>query len=278
MSGAGKTTALRSFEDLGYFCVDNIPPQLIETFLQLVSQMPKKPEGVAFVCDVRSGALFDSFEKIWAGLKGTTKSLSLIFLDASDEKLLQRFNELRRQHPLALAGLTTEEAIKEERKRLAPLKELATEIVSTDVLSAGKLAETLRRLFVGSEDRANPTITLVSFGYKYGVPPDADFVFDSRFLHNPYYIDELKSLSGTDEKVAEFVFSDELASWLVNQIIEIIDKTAKGFQSILKMNIQVAIGCTGGKHRSVAIVEKLKHELEASQRNVVVVHRDIDKP
>jgi len=174
--------------------------------------------------------------------------------------------------------LTTEEAIKEERKRLAPLKELATEIVSTDVLSAGKLAETLRRLFVGSEDRANPTITLVSFGYKYGVPPDADFVFDSRFLHNPYYIDELKSLSGTDEKVAEFVFSDELASWLVNQIIEIIDKTAKGFQSILKMNIQVAIGCTGGKHRSVAIVEKLKHELEASQRNVVVVHRDIDKP
>ncbi len=278
MSGAGKSTALRCFEDLGYFCVDNIPPQLIDTFLQLISQMPKKPDGVSFVCDVRSGALFDSLAKIWEELKKKVPSPSLIFLDASDGKLLKRYGELRRQHPLTFAGLTNEKAIKEERRRLENLKELATEVIDTTELSANQLTETLRRLFSGGDLKSTVSITLMSFGYKYGLPLDADFVFDTRFLKNPYYVEEFKDVDGRDEQVYKFVMSDDLAPWYAGQILEILERTLPGFEDIQKINVQVAVGCTGGKHRSVSIVEWLKTQLEKNGRKVLVIHRDIDRP
>ncbi len=278
MSGAGKSTALRCFEDLGYFCIDNIPPQLIETFLQLIAQMPSKHEGVALVCDVRSGALFDSLLEIWNRLKGKVESLSLLFLDASETRLIKRYSELRRQHPLALAGLSNEKALKEEKGRLEPLRDIATEVIDTTELSANKLTDTLRRLFYGGDPRSALTITLMSFGYKYGIPADADFVFDTRFLPNPFYVDELKELDGTAKTVSDFVLSDENAVLYCDEIIGLLDRTLPGFESIQKVNVRLAIGCTGGKHRSVALAEFLKEKIKETGRRVLVIHRDIDRP
>ncbi len=278
MSGAGKTTALRCFEDLGYFCVDNVPPQLIETFLHLLSEMKGRPEGVVFVCDVRSGALFDSLEYVWETLREKAQSASLIFLDASDSKLIQRFSELRRQHPLSMARISNEEAIKEERKRLEALKEIATKVIDTTELTSSKLIETLRSLFISPDAHFTPTVTIMSFGYKYGVPADADFVFDTRFLPNPYYVDELKGLTGISGEVRNFVLSGDSAEWFGDRIVEIVERTLPGFEGIQKLNVQISIGCTGGKHRSVALAEWLKEALERQGRRVRVIHRDIDRP
>lgn len=278
MSGAGKTTALRCFEDLGYFCVDNVPPQLIETFLQLMAQMHANPQGAAFVCDVRSGALFDNLLQAFDLLKKKVEAPALVFLDCTDAKLIARYNELRRQHPLASTGLSNEEAIREERRKLQPLRGLATEVIDTTELTARQLTQNLREIFGGVERGHAPMVSLVSFGYKYGAPLDADFVFDTRFLPNPYYVEEFKYLDGTDRKVYDFVLADELAPWYGREIIEIIEKTLPGFQDIQKLNVQVAIGCTGGKHRSVALVEWLKLEFEKRGIKVTTTHRDIDKP
>lgn len=277
MSGAGKTTALRCFEDMGFFCVDNIPPQIIDTFLQLGSQVPTRTRNLAVVCDVRSGALFDDFARAWQEIKPKVEALSLIFLDAADDVLLRRFKELRRQHPLAQSRMSNEEAIRAERGRLEPLKGFASEVIDTSALTAAQLTDTIRSLFVAGDRRSLISITLMSFGYKYGLPPDADFVFDTRFLPNPFYVEELRDLSGTDPKVREFVFADGKAEWFGEQISEILARTLDGFAHIQKINVLVALGCTGGKHRSVALVDWLRDRLEGEDQRVLVIHRDVDK-
>ena len=277
MSGAGKTTALRCFEDMGFFCVDNIPPQIIDTFLQLGSQVPTRTRNLAVVCDVRSGALFDDFARAWGEIKPKVEALSLIFLDAADSVLIHRYKELRRQHPLAHAGMSNEEAIRAERGRMEPLKDFASEVIDTSAVTSAQLTDTIRSLFIGGDRRSHISITLMSFGYKYGLPPDADFVFDTRFLPNPFYVEELRDLRGSDPKVREFVFADGRAEWFGDEVSEILEHTLDGFAHIQKINMLVALGCTGGKHRSVALVDWLRERLEAQDQHVLVIHRDVDK-
>ena len=277
MSGAGKSTALRCFEDMGYLCVDNIPPQIIETFLKLLGQSETSPSQVAFVCDIRSGALFDAFHHVWEELSAMGVSPRLIFLDSDNATLVRRYKELRRQHPLTQGGISNEAAIASERERLEPLKALAAEVIDTTNLTARQLTDALRELFVAGDQLSYASISLVSFGYKYGVPTDADFIFDLRFLPNPFYVEELKDLTGRDKAVYDFVMKDERAVWAGERILEFIEGALPGFEAVQKFNLLVALGCTGGKHRSVTLVNWLKERFEERDRRVLVIHRDVEK-
>ncbi len=277
MSGAGKSTALRCFEDMGYLCVDNIPPQIIETFLKLLGQSETSPSQVAFVCDIRSGALFDDFHRVWGELSDMGVSPRVIFLDSDNATLVRRYKELRRQHPLTQGGISNEAAITSERERLDLLKEQATEVIDTTNLTSRQLTDALRELFVAGDQMSYASLTLVSFGYKYGVPTDADFIFDLRFLPNPFYVEELKELTGRDQAVYDFVMKDERAVWAGERILELIEGTLPGFEAVQKFNLLVALGCTGGKHRSVTLVNWLKERFEERDRRVLVIHRDVEK-
>lgn len=277
MSGAGKSTALRCFEDMGYFCVDNVPPQVMETLLMLLGKSGAHGNGVAFVCDIRAGALFNDLQRILEDLAAKGVQAKVIFLDAQNSSLINRYKELRRQHPLTQGGMSNEAAITKERETLEPLKQLASEIIDTTNLSARQLTDSLRALFTSGDKMSLLSVTLVSFGYKYGVPQDADFVFDSRFLTNPFYIEELKPLTGNDPDVLEFVMKDPLAQQFADAILQIVECTLPGFEAINKINLLVAVGCTGGKHRSVSLVNRLKEGFEAHGRHVLVIHRDIDR-
>lgn len=277
MSGAGKSTALRCFEDMGYFCVDNVPPQVMETLLMLLGQSGAHGNGVAFVCDIRAGALFNDLQRILEDLATKGVQAKVIFLDAQNSSLINRYKELRRQHPLTQGGMSNEAAIAKERETLEPLKQLASEVIDTTNLTARQLTDSLRSLFTSGDKMSLLSVTLVSFGYKYGVPQDADFVFDSRFLTNPFYIEELKSLTGNNPEVYEFVMKDPLAQQFADAILQIVESTLPGFEAINKINLLVAVGCTGGKHRSVSLVNRLKEGFEAHGRHVLVIHRDIDR-
>ncbi len=183
MSGAGKSTALRCFEDMGYFCVDNVPPQVMETLLMLLGQSGAHGNGVAFVCDIRAGALFNDLQRILEDLSAKGVQAKVIFLDAQNGSLINRYKELRRQHPLTQGGMSNEAAIAKERETLEPLKQLASEVIDTTNLSARQLTNSLRALFTSGDKMSLLSVTLVSFGYKYGVPQDADFVFELTLSH-----------------------------------------------------------------------------------------------
>lgn len=277
MSGAGKSTALRCFEDMGYFCVDNVPPQVMETLLMLLGKSGTHGNGVAFVCDIRSGALFNDLQRVLEDLTPKGVQAKVIFLDAQNSSLINRYKELRRQHPLTQGGMSNEAAIAKERETLEPLKQLASEVIDTTSLSARQLTDSLRALFISGDKMSLLSVTLLSFGFKYGVPQDADFVFDSRFLVNPFYIEELKLLTGNNSEVYDFVMKDPLAQQFADAILQIVEDTLPGFEAINKINLLVAVGCTGGKHRSVSLVNRLKEGFEAHGRHVLVIHRDIDR-
>lgn len=277
MSGAGKSTALRCFEDMGYFCVDNVPPQVMETLLMLLGQSGTHTNGVAFVCDIRSGALFNDLQRIIEDLTAKGAHATVIFLDAQHSSLINRYKELRRQHPLTQGGMSNETAIAKERETLEPLKQLASEVIDTTSFTARQLTDSLRSLFKSGDKMSLLSVTLLSFGYKYGVPQDADFIFDSRFLTNPFYIEELKPLTGSDPKVYDFVMKDPQAQSFADAILRMVEDTLPGFEAIQKINLLVAVGCTGGKHRSVSLVNRLKEGFESHGRRVLVIHRDIDR-
>jgi UPF0042 nucleotide-binding protein len=277
MSGAGKSTALRCFEDMGFFCVDNVPPQVMETLLMLLGQAGSHPAGVAFVCDIRSGALFNDLQRSLEELAAKGVHAKVIFLDAQNSSLMNRYKELRRQHPLTQGGMSNEAAISQERERMDPLKQLASEVIDTTSLSARQLTNALRELFIPGDKMSMLSITLLSFGYKYGVPQDADFVFDSRFLPNPFYIEELKPLTGNDQAVYDYVMKEKQAQDFADAILEMVESTLPGFEVIQKFNLLVTIGCTGGKHRSVSLVNRLKERFEEHGRHVLVIHRDVER-
>ena len=274
MSGAGKSTALKCFEDLGYICIDNMPPSLIETFTQLYQQTQGKRPGVTVVCDVRSGELFSSFRDVIQLLRDKGYSPEVLFFDADSEVLINRFKETRRQPPLGL-GLRVEEAILLEKQRLDPVKELASRVIDTSQLTPGQLRELLIGMYSESDGDAPLSVTLVSFGFKYGMPHDADFVFDTRFLPNPFYVEELSQLTGNDSSVRDYVMRDALAQDYVQSIIDMLGGVMKHYGKIYKYNSVIGIGCTGGRHRSVSIANEVAEKLEAGGMKVVVQHRDV---
>jgi len=275
LSGAGKTQAMRCFEDMGYFCVDNLPPALIPKFAELCSQASGPIDKVALVIDIRGGGFFDALFESLKLLSEKGFSYEILFLDASNDVLIKRFKESRRNHPLAPAGRVIE-GILEERKRLNDLKSKADHIIDTTNLTPGRLKEELKNRFILGKYREKIMITILSFGFKYGIPLDADLVFDVRFLPNPYYIDSLKDISGNDQKVMDFVLNTSAARVFLDKLQDLLEFLIPYYIEEGKPHLVIGIGCTGGRHRSVAISRALMDRLK-QDHSVLVEHRDIYK-
>jgi RNase adapter protein RapZ len=276
MSGAGKSTALRCFEDLSYFCIDNLPPTLIETFLQLVAQVTEDTRDIAVVCDVRSGDLFRHFRDVVQLLSQRGYKYEVLFFDCDDRVLVSRFSEARRMPPLG-TGVRVEDAVSMERQRLDPLKELATRVVDTTNLTPRQLRELILGTYGRSEGLPPLSVIIVSFGFKYGLPADADFVFDTRFLPNPFYIEELRPLTGIDPEVVAYVLGNETAREYLEHVHATLTDALQHYLQVNKFSTVVAMGCTGGKHRSVSLASELATRLVRDSYRVVVQHRDVER-
>jgi UPF0042 nucleotide-binding protein len=277
VSGAGKSRAINALEDIGFYCVDNMPPTLIPKFAEICLQTDGKINNIAIVTDVRGGTLFDSLFDGLDELKKQGGEYKILFLDADDNVLIRRFKETRRMHPLSQSGSTISAAIMQERKLLKPARERADYIIDTSNLSPAQLKERIQVLFLGV-DKSSLIVNCVSFGFKYGIPSEADLVFDVRCFPNPFYEDSLKKLTGLDEPVKKYVLSSEQTQGFITRLYDMIDYMYPLYCEEGKNQLIVAIGCTGGKHRSVTIVEELfKHLLEKGIR-VSVSHRDISNP
>ncbi|MEJ8752717.1 RNase adapter RapZ [Lagierella sp. ICN-221743] len=274
MSGAGKTAALNALEDMGYYAVDNLPPDLIKDFIKLLSNNKSNITKTAIVVDIRSGILFSKLYEEVLLLKNAGEDISILFLDARDEILVRRFKQLRRPHPLGNTGNILSE-ISEERASLKQLRDNATHIIDTSTLTLGELKSRILS-FYGSEilKNENINITIMSFGFKNGTLLDADLVFDVRFIPNPYYVDELKEKTGEDEDVREFVFKYERTKIFLDKVKDLINYLLPFYKEEGKTNLVIGIGCTGGRHRSVAIANELGKQFEEKGETVYISHRD----
>ncbi|UCH36742.1 MAG: RNase adapter RapZ [Armatimonadota bacterium] len=275
-SGAGKSEAIHCFEDLGFFCVDNLPPALISKFAELCAHSDGKVSRAAVVIDVRGGAFFDHLAASLTELERMGFDYRIVFLAASDEALVRRYKETRRRHPLASDKRTLLESIREERRVLEGLKERAHKVIDTSSLPAQALKNEVASLFT-ERGTGEMVVTVVSFGYKFGVPLDADLVFDLRFLPNPHYIEELRPLSGTEEPVREFVLASPGARDFLRHIFAFLDFALPLYAQEGKAYLTIALGCTGGRHRSVALTSEVTGHLRTRGYRAVVEHRDVSK-
>ncbi|MFD2614012.1 RNase adapter RapZ [Paenibacillus gansuensis] len=277
MSGAGKTIAVQSLEDLGYFCVDNLPPVLIPKFAELIEQSKGKIGKVALVIDLRGREFFTALSESLKYLKeNRTLNYEILFLDATDSVLVQRYKESRRLHPLATGGLPLD-GIHAERRLLEELKGVATQIIDTSSLKPVQLKEKIASRF-NSSDKRGLSVNITSFGFKYGVPIDADLIFDVRFLPNPHYIDTLRPNTGMDQDVYDYVMKWPETNQFLTKLLDMLHFLIPQYEKEGKSQVVVGIGCTGGKHRSVAIAEFLGKTLGASEtENIRVSHRDYER-
>ncbi|NMA69003.1 MAG: RNase adapter RapZ [Desulfitobacterium sp.] len=275
LSGAGKSQALQSLEDLGYFCVDNLPPSLILKFAELCMQSQGNVKQAAIVCDLRGGEFFSSLAEALDELKEEGFHPEILFLEASDEVLVGRYKESRRRHPLSPSGGILE-GIQMERQKLTELRGVAHKIIDTSGLTASQLKQQVAELF-GSEyhvGTARLAVSLVSFGFKYAIPLDVDLLIDVRFLPNPFYVSELRPLTGEDPQVQEYIFSNPIAQEFLERYINLLEFILPYYVKEGKRHLVIGVGCTGGQHRSVAIVEKLAIFLQDNNYNVSIKHRD----
>ncbi len=274
MSGAGKTVAVQSFEDMGYFCIDNMPPSLIPKFWELIKESGKITK-IALVIDMRSRSFFEEIQGMLVDIENTKFiDTKILFLDASDEELVSRYKETRRAHPLAMDGLITE-GIKKERALLAEFKSQSTLVIDTTVLTPRQLREKINEEFRAATGTGF-RVEMVSFGFKYGLPIDADIVMDVRFLPNPHYVPELRPLTGLDKPVYEYVMSFEETEAFYQQFSQLLVTVMPGYVKEGKSSLTIAIGCTGGQHRSVALTKRIG-DLLAKEYQVNITHRDKDK-
>ena len=276
LSGAGKSHALKTLEDLGYFCVDNLPPSLIPKFMELCSGAVEPRHKIALVVDIRGGEFFQDLSNAMSDMKASGIRPVILFLEADDDTLIRRYKLTRRRHPLSPHGGILE-GIKDERVRLQGIRNQASTIVDTSHLSPGEFRKQLLDIVSKHVKVKKLIITLVSFGYKHGLPLDADLVFDIRFLPNPHYIPELQPLSGLDSEVSKFVLDSPLTQKYLKHFKKFIDFLIPNFIEEGKTHLTVAIGCTGGRHRSVAVAETIKSYFESKEHMVVVEHRDIER-
>lgn len=275
MSGAGKTVAMQSFEDMGYFCVDNMPPSLLPKFWELVRESGKLTK-IALVIDLRARAFFDEIMTALESMDNTTLiTTKILFLEANDEELVSRYKETRRTHPLAMNDRVLE-GIKKERELLKDIKGRAQKVINTTNLSPRQLREEIHATFKKG-DAELFRVELISFGFKYGLPIDADVVMDVRFLPNPHYVDDLRPLTGIDEPVYDYVMKQPETEVFYRKFTDLLDCILPGYKKEGKNNVTIAIGCTGGKHRSVALSERIGHKIESDGYPVHITHRDKDK-
>lgn len=276
LSGAGKTQAIQCLEDLGFFCVDNLPPSLIPKFAELCAQSDGKINKIALVVDIRGGGFFDAVYESLENLRAAGIKWEILFLEASDETLVRRYKESRRRHPLSDHGRILE-GIHEERERLEELKGKANKIIDTSDLANKQLKEQITAMYGTENVERSINITVMSFGYKYGIPMDADLIFDVRFLPNPYYIDELRPLTGNDKQIQDFVLDSPISRTFMRKFSGLIKFLIPHYIKEGKTSLVIAIGCTGGQHRSVTLANKLAELLDNKNYNVNKRHRDIEK-
>lgn len=276
MSGAGRSTAANALEDMGWYVVDNLPPQMIEPLVELVARADGKLPKVAVVADVRSRGMFSALEESIGDYQDQGIGVRVLFLDASDELLVRRFESVRRPHPLQGEG-TLIDGIDAERHALAGIRNRADIVIDTSDLNVHQLGAEIRRSF-GHEGTETLRVTVMSFGFKYGLPKDADNVADVRFLPNPYWIPHLRAYTGQDQQVADFVLAQPGALAFIDRYVSALEVVIEGYLNENRTYATVAIGCTGGKHRSVAITDQLARRLaDRSPAAVTVRHRDLGR-
>ena len=276
LSGAGKSFAIKCFEDMGFFCVDNLPTTLIPTFADLIMRSEQTIHRVALGVDVREGAYLSRLLDIIRELRTRGHAVEVLFLEASEEALVRRYHETRRRHPLAGDGNALD-GIRAERKAMSDLREVADRIVDTFALTVHQLKDRLVELYVAPKARPGLAPSLVSFGFKHGVPFDADLVFDVRFLPNPHFVDALRALDGLDERVRTFVLNHPESKELLRRLEDFLRFVLPCYEREGKAYLTVAVGCTGGHHRSVTVAEELRRFLSGIGYAPTVVHRDLQR-
>lgn len=275
LSGAGKTNAADWFEDQGYYCVDNMPPALIRNFIQLTSFSNKQIDKAAFVVDVRGGAFFDDLSKCLDYLeKIDTIECSVLFVEASSETLIKRYSETRRNHPLA-EGSTTRDVIMEEREKLSEIRNRADYIIDTTNMKVASFKLEMGRIFDGGNVESVFAINIISFGYKHGIPLEADMIFDVRFIPNPYYVTSLKRLTGNNKKVSQYVLKYDITKKFISQLDEMINSVAPCYIKEGKNHLNLAFGCTGGQHRSVTLANEMARIFKNQGYRVTLEHKEL---
>jgi UPF0042 nucleotide-binding protein len=275
LSGSGKSTALRVLEDLGFYCVDNLPVALLPRFVELWETSREEVHRVALGMDARERTFLGGFRAAFDEIRRIGVRLEVLYLEASAEVLVRRFSETRRPHPAAPGG-TVEDGIRREREALHGLREEADRIVDTSALTVHELRAALRDM-LARPDTTALTVTFVSFGYKYGLPTDADLAFDCRFLPNPFFVEELRAKTGLDPAVADYVLKRDDTQELLERLEGLLTFALPRYQREGKSYLTIAVGCTGGRHRSVVLVEALRQRLEATGVRVLVRHRDVER-
>ncbi|MBP3629363.1 MAG: RNase adapter RapZ [Anaerotignum sp.] len=276
MSGAGKTSVLKFLEDINFFCVDNLPPALLPKFAELCYEQEGEIERVAMGIDIRGGRLFNDLFEVLSDLQEKGYEYEILFLDASDEVLIKRYKETRRSHPLSRNG-SIQEGILKEREMLRDVKTKATYIIDTSQALTRQLKEQINGIFVENKKHENLVITIQSFGFKYGIPTDSDLVFDVRFLPNPFYIQELKELTGNDDPVSSYVMQFEESQTFLQKLVDMVEFLIPLYIKEGKNNLVISIGCTGGKHRSVTLANALYAALGQDRHTLLLQHHDIEK-
>jgi len=276
LSGAGKTQAMRILEDLGFFCVDNLPPTLIPKFAELCAQAASQINKIALAVDIRGGEFFDTLFEVLAEIDKQGIGYEILYLEASDEVLVRRYKETRRRHPLSSHGEILD-VIREERNRLRELRGRANKIIDTSNMKVQQLKEEITSIFADTANTPRLHVMVISFGFKFGIPLDADLVMDVRFLPNPHYEPELRPLTGNDKEVRDFVFSSHVTTEFMDKFVGLLEFLLPYYIKEGKTTLMVAIGCTGGKHRSVALANKLGELLNEQDLRVTVRHRDLKR-
>ncbi len=276
LSGSGKSTALRALEDIGFFCVDNLPTALLSKLLELQMGVSGEVSKIALVMDLREKNFPETFVRIVTKLKKQGYNIEVLFLDAGDECLLNRFSETRRSHPLS-AGKTVLESVLAEREQLAPVREMADNVIDTSLYTVHELKELVQGYYLNPSGGRKLAVNLMSFGYRYGLPPDADLVFDVRFLPNPFFINSLKDLTGKDPAVEGYVMKWDETKLFLDKIFNLLSFLVPLFEKEGKAYLNIATGCTGGKHRSVAIANRIACFVKDQGYGTNVTHRDINR-
>jgi UPF0042 nucleotide-binding protein len=276
LSGSGKSTALRALEDIGFFCVDNLPVILLPKFLSITTSSSPEIKQVAMVMDLRERSFLDKYQRIFTGLKEKGYKIEILFLESSDDSLLHRFSETRRIHPLSERGLIME-GILIEREKLSSLKKMADRIIDTTSVNVHQLKDIVQSHFLPSCRQKKMAINITSFGYRYGLPVDADLVFDVRFLPNPYFVENLKNYDGHHADVQDYVLQNKESKEFLKKILDLMNLLIPLYEKEGKVRLNIAMGCTGGKHRSVVMANKLDSYFSSMKYRVNLIHRDISK-
>lgn len=273
LSGAGKTQAIDCLEDMGYYCIDNMPPALIKSFIDLTAS-GKGIDKAAFVIDVRGGRLFDDLKESLEELQKDDIDYKILYLEAADRVLLRRYNETRRVHPLSEGG-SVETGLRKEREMLSELRKHADFIVDTSNMKSAQLWEEIKNLLTSDENQKTFMINIRSFGYKRGTPMSANLVFDMRFIPNPYYVKSLRPLTGNNAKVSKYVLKYQVTQDFLEKAIDMIEMLIPFYMKEGKYSLSIAIGCTGGQHRSVAVANELNRRLQEKGRRTTIEHREL---